>query len=259
MTGNYEDFKLEFLHISGINLSLYKETQMKRRINTYIERMGMNSYIEFLTGMKQDERRLHSFISYLTISVTEFNRNPEQWKIFEEKIIPRFKSVLNEPINIWSAACATGEEPYTIAMYMSKYFLSTQYRIIATDLDDAVLERAREGVYLERVMMQLDEDMLSRNFRKTEERKYAIKKSIISQVDFMRHDLLSSVYPGELDIIVCRNATIYFTHEARNEVLNGFYRSLKPGGILFVGNTEKLLHPNKFGFEAIDGYFYKKI
>lgn len=259
MTGSYEIFKRGVHLLSGIDLDSYRESQMKRRIDSFAQREGYGSYDEFLMGMRQSAALLHSFISYLTIHVSEFCRNPEQWKIFERKIIPLLKRNSSGKINIWSAACSTGEEPYTIAMYMSKYFLPHQYHILATDIDMEALKTAKRGIYSQRAIENLNPDFQRRHFRMVNDRACAVKQSIISQVEFKKHNLLSRFYPNGLDFICCRNVTIYFTTDAKKQVYQQFASALRPGGILFIGSTEQIPHAASYGFESCDTFFYRKM
>lgn len=258
MTGSYDDLKRGFLLLSGIDLNSYRESQMRRRIDSFIQREGYGNYNEFLKGMRQSRALLHSFISYLMIHVSEFCRNPEQWKLFEKKIIPLLKKNKNSKIKIWSAACSTGEEPYTIAMYMAGSFLSGQYQILATDIDMDAVQTAERGIYSNKAIEHLSSDFKTRYFKTVDAKNCAVKRNIISQVEFKKHNLLSPFYPSGFDFISCRNVTVYFTPEAKQQVYQRFSEALKPGGILFIGSSEQIPHPEQYGFQVYDTFFYRK-
>ena len=147
MAYQYEEFKRDVYKLTDINLDLYKERQMKRRIESLIARKGFDGFESFYKGMKQDEGLLRTFVSYLTINVSQFYRNPQQWMNFDQEIIPYLRKKYGDTLTIWSAACSTGDEPYTIAMILSEYIPLSKIRIIATDLDEDVLAFAKEGVY----------------------------------------------------------------------------------------------------------------
>lgn len=158
MAYDYEEFKQDVYGLTNINLSLYKERQMKRRIEALMARKGYQKFDEYFYAMKRDSELLKAFISYLTINVSEFYRNPRQWEVFENDMVPYLEQNFGKKLNIWSAACSTGDEPYTIAMILAKHYPLSQVHIHATDIDTDVLEFAKEGVYPERSLMGLPEN-----------------------------------------------------------------------------------------------------
>ena len=145
MADNYESFKSEYLRLSDIDLNSYKESQMKRRINNFMSKYEVKDYSGFLQLLKKDTEVYDKFITYLTINVSEFYRNPLQWQALEKEVFPsmleRYK---NRPIKIWSAACSTGDEPYSLAMVLSEFLPMNQFEILATDLDLEVLGKAKK-------------------------------------------------------------------------------------------------------------------
>ncbi len=253
---SYEVFKNDFYKMSDLDLNSYNEKQMKRRIDAFIIRSGYPDYGEFIKGMKQDLDLFHSFISYLTINVSLFFRNPEQWKYFEDFIIPDLKKK-RKNIHIWSAACSRGEEPYSIAMMMAGNFMSSKYDILATDFDDTVLEFAKEAVYKADDVKAIPERFYNKYVIERDDQ-YLLRGSIKNNVTFKKHDLLSKIYPKGFDFIACRNVTIYFTDEAKDEIYFKLSSSLNPGGILFIGSTEQIKHPEKYGFKRLQSFFYVK-
>ena len=148
MADGYETFKSEYLRLSEIDLNSYKESQMKRRINNFMSKYQVRDYSGFLQLLKKDTEVYDKFITYLTINVSEFYRNPLQWQTMEKEVIPmllnRYKS---RPLKIWSAACSTGDEPYSLAMVLSEFLPMNQIDILATDLDLEVLGKAKKGYY----------------------------------------------------------------------------------------------------------------
>ena len=146
MLDNYEGFKEKILRLTGIDLSSYKERQMRRRIDSLIHRNNYDDYDEYFKALTQNSNLYDEFINYLTINVTEFYRNPEQWKVLENEIMPEIMKFNKKP-KIWSAACSTGEEPYSLAMMMSRYVDLSSFKILATDIDDAALNKAMVGIY----------------------------------------------------------------------------------------------------------------
>jgi len=258
MAYGYEEFKKDVYKLTNINLSLYKERQMKRRIESLIARKGFDGFESFFQGMKQDDVLLRTFVGYLTINVSQFYRNPMQWEHFEQIIIPYLKENYGDNIAIWSAACSTGDEPYTIAMIMSKYFSLDKIKITATDIDDDVLAFADAGIYSAKSLVDLPKEYLDAHFKKVDEKNYAISDKIKKCVTFKKHNLLEDKYFSNMSMIVCRNVVIYFTDEAKDQVYTKFHNSLRDKGILFIGSTEQILKAKELGFETLKTFFYKK-
>jgi chemotaxis protein methyltransferase CheR len=259
MAYGYEEFKKDVYKLTDINLDMYKERQMKRRIDSLIDRKGFKGYEDFYKGMKQDDALLRTFVGYLTINVSQFYRNPNQWEHFETEIIPYLKKKYGNRLTIWSAACSTGDEPYTIAMILAKYIPLDRVKIIATDIDDTVLSFAKEGVYPAKSLVDLPKEYMDKHFHKVDDRHYAISDEIKKCVSFQKHNLLEDKYFDHVNMIVCRNVVIYFTDEAKDEVYKKFHRSLTPEGVLFIGSTEQILKSKEIGFDSIQTFFYTKI
>lgn len=255
----YEEFKKDVYKLTDINLDLYKERQMKRRIESLIERKGFKGFEDFYKGMEQDKSLLRTFVSYLTINVSQFYRNPLQWENFEADIVPHLKSQYGSKITIWSAACSTGDEPYTLAMIMAKHVPISQINIIATDIDDDVLAFAQAGIYAEKSLVDLPAEYKDKYFNKVDDSHYQICDEIKKRVTFKKHNLLKDQYFKDVSLIVCRNVVIYFTDEAKDEVYKKFNNSLADEGVLFIGSTEQILKCRNLGFEPMKTFFYKKM
>lgn len=255
----YENFKKDFIRLSGIDLNAYKENQMKRRIDNFIGKNHCVGYDDFVQKIKTDKDLYDKFITYLTINVSEFYRNPSQWQMLESIVIPHLIERFGKKLRIWSAACSTGDEPYTLAMVFSDFLPLNQIEIIATDLDKEVLSKAKRGWYNEKSIKDLPAKYQKKYFEKDESGIYKVTDSLKRCITFQEHNLLKDRYPSDIDLIVCRNVTIYFTDEAKDDVYRGFSRSLKKEGVLFVGNTEQIIGPDQFGLESIKSFFYKKL
>lgn len=255
----YENFKKDFIRLSGIDLNAYKENQMKRRIDNFIGKNHCVGYDDFVQKIKTDKDLYDKFITYLTINVSEFYRNPSQWQMLESIVIPHLIERFGKKLRIWSAACSTGDEPYTLAMVFSDFLPLNQIEIIATDLDKEVLSKAKRGWYNEKSIKDLPAKYQKKYFEKDESGIYKVTDSLKRCITFQEHNLLKDRYPTDINLIVCRNVTIYFTDEAKDDVYRGFSRSLKKEGVLFVGNTEQIIGPDQFGLESIKSFFYKKL
>jgi CheR methyltransferase, SAM binding domain./CheR methyltransferase, all-alpha domain. len=257
---DYEEFKAQFYKLSNIDLNMYKEKQMKRRITSFAEKYGFSSYLSFLDEIRKNRELRDVFIGYLTINVSEFYRNPAQWQIFEKKILPAAFSRKKRPedVRIWSSACSTGEEPYTVVMIMSKFMPLERIRILATDIDQDAMEKARKGIYPERNLREIPRDMVSKYFTRLDRDMYAISDKIKQCVEFRHLNLLEDPFPREQDIILCRNVLIYFTEEAKEYLFNELSGALAPEGVLFVGSTEQIINYQKYNLKPLDTFFYQK-
>lgn len=258
MAYDYVEFKSDFYKLSGIDLNLYKERQMKRRIESLMARKGFSGYDIFYKGMERDEELLRTFVRYLTINVSQFYRNPIQWETFETVVLPMLCKKFHKNLTIWSAACSTGDEPYTLAMICEKYMPLSHIKIYATDIDEDVLAFAQEGIYTEKSLIDLPEEYKSKWFHKVDESHFQIDSKIKKCVSFRKHNLLADPYFKDIHLIVCRNVVIYFTDEAKSDIYRQFNESLFDDGVLFIGSTEQILRPKEYGFEAFTTFFYKK-
>ncbi|WP_176461597.1 CheR family methyltransferase [Anaeromicrobium sediminis] len=254
---NYEEFKDVIHRKSKINLNYYKERQMKRRIDSLIKRNNFKGYKDYYEALCKDKDLYEQFINYLTINVSEFYRNINQWKVLESEVFPYLLSK-NKKLKIWSAACSTGDEPYSLAMCLSNLIPLSSISIIATDIDKEVLRKAKEGIYSEKSVAGVPTNFVNKYFNKVGD-KYQIKSEIKKCIEFKEHNLLNDPYPKNCDLIVCRNVMIYFTEESKDMIYKKFNESLKGGGILFVGSTEQIIMPTRYNFESLKTFFYKKI
>lgn len=253
---DYEQFIEGIKKLTGIDLALYKEAQMKRRLTSLYEKRGYNNFIEFLRAVEKDRDLMNEFLDRMTINVSEFYRNAKRWEVLQNKIFPKLLQE-NKRLKIWSAACSTGEEPYTISMVLSNHVPLSQVQVLATDIDENCLQKAKRGVYPERSLAEVPPNMKEKYFIQ-EGQFYRVKDEIKNTVTFKKHNLLSDPYGSNFDLIVCRNVMIYFTEEAKDQIYKEFSKALRPGGILFVGSTEQIFNPSRYGFEVEDTFFYRK-
>lgn len=254
---DYEYFKEQVLRLTKIDLNCYKEKQMKRRIDTLIGRHKLDGYQEFLELIKTDCDVMEEFVNYLTINVSEFYRNPDQWRIVEKEVIPTLRERFGDRLTIWSAACSTGDEPYSLVMALSRYLPLSKIRIIATDIDKQVLSAAKNGIYPAKSLVNVPKDLKDRFFIQ-EGSLYQISDEIKRCVEFREHNLLRDTYPENIDLIVCRNVLIYFTEEAKENIFKKFYESLSDGGILFLGSTEQMIGYKEVGYARRASFFFEK-
>lgn len=254
---DYTKFIANVKQKTGIDLSLYKEAQMKRRLTSLYEKRGCESFTEYFELIRNDPSRMDEFLDRMTINVSEFYRNFQRWEILDRKIIPQLLGQ-SKKLKCWSAACSTGEEPYSMAMVLANHIPLRDLTISATDLDASVLEKAKVGLYAERSLKEVPLPIKQKYFTQ-EGQFFQVKDDVKRTVIFKQHNLLEDPYGQGFNLIVCRNVMIYFTEEAKHQIYTNFAKALEPGGILFVGSTEQIFSPEKYGLVSEDTFFYKKI
>ena len=250
-------FKDKLNRKTGIDLQLYKEQQMRRRINNLIQKTPFKSYTSFFNDAVKDKQKFADFIEYLTINVSEFFRNPDKFDIIENDVIP-YLLKSNSSLNIWSAGCSIGAEPYSLSIIMKELTPSKRHRILATDLDIEIIGKAKKGIYAADEIRAMRSDRKVKYFTKTPDGKFAIKPEIKTCVEFKRHNLLKDPFERNFDLILCRNVVIYFTEEAKDVLYRNFFKALKPGGILFVGGTESILNSRQMGYTTYKPFLYQR-
>jgi chemotaxis protein methyltransferase CheR len=241
---------------TSIDLSQYKEAQMKRRLTTLRMKKGYTSFVSFFDAMTKDKSLFYEFLDRMTINVSEFWRNANRWEVLERHFLPEMLKRTRR-LKVWSAACSTGEEPYTLAMILAEHKALKDAYLLATDIDEGALEKARKGVYLDRSVKEVPAYYLQKYYR-SEGIHYYIADELKKYVKFQKQNLLLDPFETNFDLIVCRNVTIYFTEEAKHNLYHRFAQALKPGGILFVGSTEQIFSPGQYGLEPSETFFYRK-
>jgi chemotaxis protein methyltransferase CheR len=205
---------------------------------------------------RSDPMLRQAFLDMLTINVSEFFRNPEAW---EQLLTQYLKPMLRGQAStrIWSAGCSLGFEPFTLAMLIREIAPAMPVKILATDLDDTTLARARKGVYTEAQMAGVSEARRSKFFRKVAD-KWEVRPEVLALITFKRHDLLKDPYEKPFDLICCRNVVIYFTETAKIDLYRRFCDSLRPDGMLFLGATESIPNVRAVGLVPAGLTFYRK-
>lgn len=259
--GEFRKFSALVNRECGIQLPPVKKTMLTGRLGKRLRLTGIvdfSSYFDFVTSKEGRLQELPLMINAVTTNKTDFFREIRHFTVLTEIILPqvlkRNRMRDRREINIWSAACSTGEEPYTIAMVMDDYFqtngLNATFSVLATDISSGVLEAATMGIY-----DRTDIDPIAIRFRK----KYLLRSkdplkdvfriipSLRARVRFQRMNLMQSTYPVRklMDVIFCRNVLIYFDRITQEKVVNKLCRHLQPGGYLILGHSESVQ-----GFQA---------
>lgn len=254
----------DFLHfiasvkkMTGIDLALYKEAQMKRRLTSLRMKRGYSTFAAYFEAISKDKELFYEFLDRMTINVSEFFRNPGRWEVLENKILPRLTQE-SRKLKCWSAACSTGEEPYTLTLILLRKQYIRDASLLATDIDEGAIAKAKQGVYTERSLQDTPKELIDKYFAK-DSLSYRISPEVKNHVTFKKHNLLADPFDTGFDLIICRNVMIYFTEEAKHELYHKFSQALRPGGVLFVGSTEQIFQPQQYQFAAEDTFFYRKM
>jgi chemotaxis protein methyltransferase CheR len=259
----YAQVKHSVKALLNLNLEHYKDEQMRRRLDSWLVRSGASSWNEYFKRLRTDSNELARFRNYLTINVSAFFRDPERWQALRTLILPDLlKSIPTSRsgfgLRIWSAGCSIGPEPYTLAILLDEFFPGRRHTILATDLDRGALAKARErGPYTEEEIQNFTPAQRV-NYLERGGPPHFVKERLGKQVEFREHNMLEESFPGDFDLIVCRNVVIYFTSETKDVLYRKFQAALRPGGILFVGATEIIPRPIEIGFRSHGISFYQK-
>ncbi len=229
---------------TGFNLSYFKPTFLSRRINVRMNVLHITTGSEYANLLQNESDEINSLYDSLSINVTKFYRNKHIWETFSSNIIPKLlnSSKINNTIRVWSAGCATGEEPYSIAIMFSEALKNTNYKIkiIATDINSQLLQDAKKGVYSFNTLQNLDPNLIKSYFTKEGKHHYKVNKKIKDLVTFQLGDIVT--YPlSYLDVIFCRNLLIYYSKDSQNLILKKFHKVLKENEFLVLGMDESML------------------
>jgi chemotaxis protein methyltransferase CheR len=233
--------------LAGINLLPGKEGLVRARLGKRLRALGLATFEEYLDRVEGDAsgRELRAFIDALTTNKTSFFREPQHFDFLAARVLPACAEAGRA--RIWSAGCSSGEEAYTIAMVMRETIPDVERmdaRVLATDISERVLARAREGVYEHELMRDVPVPLARKYFacvRQEAPRAYRAGDALRALVRFARLNLMEA-WPmrGPFDAIFCRNVMIYFDRPTQERLVGRFWELLAPGGHLFVGHSESL-------------------
>jgi chemotaxis protein methyltransferase CheR len=242
--------------LAGLDLLQYKRGQMERRLRSFSERLGIPLLSDYLVLLKRDPGELERFLDRVTINVSQLWRNPEQWVALGSKVIPQLASTGH--IRIWSAGCSYGAECYTLAAVCLERAAGVKVEIKGTDIDPRMLARARAGVFSQDDVRTAPPASLSRWFEQTDEG-WTAKPELRKVIKFESADLLSMKVPEQAyDLVLCRNVVIYFKEDVRDELHRRLASSLRSGGFLIVGSTERVSSIKELGLTPTQPFIYRK-
>lgn len=250
----------------GLDLSYFKPAFLSRRIGIRMKMLNISNSSQYAELLNSDINEVGTLYDSLSINVTKFYRDKQVWQVFGNKIIPKIlkESKPTEKLRIWSCGCATGEEPYSIAIMFSEAFRNAinKIKILATDINSKALQHARKGIYTSDNLKNLDSLLITKYFKKTNDGNYKIIDKIKDLVSFNLADV--TTYPiSYLDIIFCRNLLIYYGKDAQDLIFKKFHTFLKPNGYLVLGMDETLWgHKLQNSFSSLnsrDRIYQKKL
>lgn len=260
----YSQIKIQVQRLLNIDLNHYKSEQMCRRLDSWLIRSSGQNWEAYFQRLQNDSRELSKFREYLTINVSEFFRDIDRWQILANQILPELyrEAQAGRPargLRIWSAGCAAGQEPYSLAMLLDENFPGARHAILATDLDRGALQKAQaRGPYTSEELRSISEERRIQYFEAGGP-PFFVKEQVGRFITFGEQNLLSDPFENNFDLIVCRNVIIYFTSEAKMGLYQRFQAALRPGGSLFLGGTEIISKPAEIGFHGQAISFYKKV
>src|SRR6266508_123756 len=240
----------------GADFTGYKRTSLARRVHRRMSQVGISDYAEYVDYLQVTPDEFSALFNTILINVTGFFRDAEAWDHLGTEVVPALLSERRseEPIRVWSAGCASGEEAYSLAILLAEALGVERFRqrvkIYATDLDDEALGQARQAAYGERGLQGVSPDLLGRYFEPTGGR-YVFRKDLRRSVIFGRNDLVQDAPISRIDLLVCRNTLMYFNPETQARILGRFHFALVPRGLLFLGKAELLLSHNRL-FDPVD-------
>lgn len=244
----YERFRSLIYDESGISLGDRKQSLLVSRLSKRLRHLGLRSFGEYydvVTG-DPDREEFTRMLDLISTNKTDFFREPKHFGFLRDRILP---GLANEKrIRIWSSACSTGEEPYSIAITLHEHAPDPgqwDFKILASDISTRVLTKAASGLYDMDRIQGIPQDVVQRHFlrgRGDSAGLVKVKPHLTEAVRFKRINLMDDRYPikGPLDLIFCRNVMIYFDRPTQEQLIRKFYRYLKLGGYLFIGHSESL-------------------
>ncbi|MGB7947853.1 MAG: CheR family methyltransferase [Candidatus Binatia bacterium] len=236
----------------GFDFTGYKRPSLMRRVTTRAQVLHVDSFADYVDYLEVHPEEFPQLFNTILINVTSFFRDPPAWEYLAREVLPGIlqKTNLDEPVRVWSAGCASGEEAYTAAIMLAEAMGAEAFRqrvkIYATDIDEDALNVARQATYTAKDLQSIEEPLRGKYFEPLNGR-YTFRTDLRRALIFGRHDLTQDAPISRLDLLICRNTIMYFNSEAQSRILTRFHFALNDNGRLFLGRAELLLtHGNLF-------------
>ncbi|GIG29696.1 CheR family methyltransferase [Cellulomonas marina] len=247
----------------GFDFTGYKSASLARRIGRRMAAAGVGSYEDYQDRLSVDPGEFDALFDTVLINVTAFFRDADAWEHLRTEVLPRLLARRTGRLRVWSAACASGQEPYSLAVLLAEALgpeeFADRVKIYATDVDEVALATARNGLYDEREVAGVPEQTLARWFEPVGDR-FQVRKELRRAVIFGRNDLIQDAPISHIDLLLCRNALMYFNAQTQAQIVRRLHFALEPHGVLFLGKAEMLLsHPDLFQPLELRRRFFRKV
>jgi two-component system CheB/CheR fusion protein len=249
----------------GFDFSGYKRATLARRIKKRMSEVGAEGYGTYIDYLEANPREFSELFNTILINVTGFFRDPDAWDYLRQETIPQLIEAIpeEEPIRVWSAGCASGEEAYTAAIVLLEALgeeaFKRRVKIYATDIDEEALTEARAAIYSEKSLQEMPADLRERYFVENG-RGFGFRPDLRRSVIFGRNELLQDAPISRIDLLICRNVLMYFTVDAQTRILSQLNFALRDRGFLFLGKSEMLVrHSDYFAPVDIKWRLFKRI
>jgi two-component system, chemotaxis family, CheB/CheR fusion protein len=255
-TGDFEAVLRYLKEARGFDFTGYKRTSLARRVRRRMSQVSIDDYAEYIDHLQVSAEEFNALFNTILINVTSFHRDPDAWEYLQTEIVPAMlaERSSDEPVRIWSAGCASGEEAYSLAMVFAEALgverFRQQVKIYATDVDEEALAQARHAAYPEAAVESVPPEMVGRYFER-QGNLYVFRKDLRRSVIFGRNDLVQDAPISRIDLLVCRNTLMYFNAETQTKILSRLHFALALRGLLFLGKAEMLLSHSRI-FDPVD-------
>ena len=239
---------------TGLDLHEYKQEQLRRRLLSWAEARGDRDLGAMGARLAKNPAEMRELFDRISINVSELYRNPERWKELETRVLPSLAK-RTQSLKCWSAGCSFGAEAHTLASILNVG--GYRHSIVGTDIDEDALATARAGRFDAASMRGVPKDVRDKFFTPAGA-EWQAGSAIRQSLRFRQGNLLEDRFDKDYDLILCRNVVIYFTDPAKDRLYRRLFEALKPGGVLFVGGTERINDARGIGFEAPLPFFYQK-
>ncbi|MGA2042530.1 MAG: protein-glutamate O-methyltransferase CheR [Roseiarcus sp.] len=243
-------FREFFYRKTGIMFADSKRYFVDKRLLGRMADAKLQNFAEYFDRVRTQASgvELQALVNSMTINETYFYREDYQLECLVRSLMPEIakSTAKGDRIRIWSIPCSTGEEPYSIALYLLEYWAEVddfEIEIVASDIDTEVIEKARRGVYGERALQHVSADTIKKYMTRTDDGQHQIIDAIRSSIKFSQLNILETIDKriyGEFDVIFCRNLLIYFDDLSRREAAEAIFAALRPGGFVCLGHSESM-------------------
>ncbi|BAC91271.1 CheR family methyltransferase [Gloeobacter violaceus] len=251
----WNGFCLWLATVSNIDIFAYKSHQLHQRLVIRRQLAGVESWADYRRHLLDCPQAFARLRESLVTSVSSFFRDPEQWQVLESRVLPRLAG--GGPLSAWSVGCAMGQEPYSLAVCLDGAGRLAGSKLVGSDCSAAAIEQARRGVYRSALEKTIPERL--HPYAQAADGVYTLCEPLRRAVEFRCEDVFRRSFDGGWDLIFCRNVLIYLNEGAQRRLLRRLAHALRPGGVLFVGRSERVTQPEVLGLAVTTPYLYRRV